>query len=258
MAFKRLSVLQLSAVMKDTDTIIIDTRDIQSFTTGHIPGAITISEQIMSQLIRTRNKPRTIVVYCYRGISSLDICHLLTSAGLNEVYNLEGGWQAWADVYQKPGAAMSGMATRWMHDHGFETGNLNDRIANGMSPVMVSAKEGNSDILWELLEAGADVNLVNDDENSALWFACFNANTVIIQMLIEYGATLNNQNVNGATCLIYAASSGKYDVVKTLIEAGAEIKPKTLDGFNALDSAASLPVFKYLKSIYKENYAVSA
>jgi rhodanese-related sulfurtransferase len=253
MAFKPLSVLQLPELMKDADTVIIDIRDTQSFTADHIPGAVAISDQVISQLIRTRNQPRTVVVYCYRGISSKDICRLLSSAGLSEVYNLEGGWQAWADIHQKPGAALSGQATRWLQKYGFEHGNLNSRIENGMSPLMVAAKDGNTEVLWELLESGADVNLLNDDENPALWFACFNGNPAIINMLIEYGAKVNSQNVNGATCLIYASSAGKFDVVKTLVEAGAEINVQTLDGFNALDSAASLPVLRYLKPLYAES-----
>jgi rhodanese-related sulfurtransferase len=250
MAFKPLMVLQLPELLKDPDTVVIDIRDTQSFEADHIPGAIAISDQVMSQLIRSRSQPRPVVVYCYRGISSKDICRLLASAGLSEVYNLEGGWQAWAEVHQKPGAALSGRATRWMQDHGFEQGILNSRIANGMTPLMVAAKDGDTEVLWELLESGADVNLLNDDQNPALWFACFNGNPDIIKMLIEYGAKLDSQNVNGATCLIYAASAGKFEVVKTLVEAGAGIEATTFDGFNALDSAASLPVLKYLKPLY--------
>lgn len=258
MNFKPLTVLQLPELMNDGETVILDIRDNQSYEADHIPGALLISDQVISQLVRTRSQKRNIVVYCYRGVSSLDICRLLASAGMPDVYNLEGGWQAWAEVHQKAEAAMSGTATRWMHEHGFENGNLNSRITNGMSPVMEAAKEGNADILWELLEAGANVNMLNEDLNPALWFACFNGNTDIIRMLINYGAKLDNQNVNGATCLIYAASAGKFDVVKTLVEAGAELKTETLDGFNALDSAASLPVLKYLKTAYSGALAKTA
>ena len=250
MAFKPLSVLQLPELMKEPTTVIIDIRDVQSYNTDHIPGAIAMSDQVISQLIRNRKSAPTVVVYCYRGISSKDICRLLSSAGLSEVYNLEGGWQAWADVHQVPGAALSGAATRWLQAQGFASSRLEGCIGNGMTPLMVAAKEGNSEVLWELLESGADVNAFNDDANPALWFACFNGNPEIIKMLIEYGAKLDTQNINGATCLIYAASAGKFEVVKTLVEAGAEIKPQTLDGFNALDSAASLPVLRFLKPLY--------
>lgn len=250
MSFKPLSVLQLPQLMEDPNTVIIDIRDNQSYEADHIPGAALISDQIISQLIRNRKQVASVVVYCYRGISSKDICRLLSSAGLQDVYNLEGGWQAWAEVHAKPGAALSGMATRWMQKQGFKATSLEGRIDNGMTPLMIAARDGETEILWELLESGADVDALNNDGNPALWFACFNGNPEVIKMLIEYGAKLDSQNVNGATCLIYAASAGKFEVVKTLVEAGAEIKPETLDGFNALDSAASLPVLKYLKPLY--------
>jgi len=250
MAFKLLSVLQFSELMKDPDIVVLDIRDKQSFETQHIPGAVAISDQIIGQLIRRKNKAQPVVVYCYHGISSQDICRLLVAAGLTQVYNLEGGWQAWMEVNETSSPVLSSQVNRWLEQKGFEAGNINGRIGNGMTPLMVAAKEGKSEILWALLESGADVNLLNNDENSALWFACFNGNPGVIKMLIEYGAKLDSQNVNGATCLIYAASAGKFEVVKTLIDAGAEIKATTFDGFTALDSAASLAVLRFLKPLY--------
>lgn len=38
------------------------------------------------------------MVYCAHGNSSRDICHLLSSMGFKEVYNLEGGWLAWQNL----------------------------------------------------------------------------------------------------------------------------------------------------------------
>ena len=253
MVYMPLSVLQLREFIEDPECLIIDIRDMQSFETNHIPGAVAMSDQVIIQLIRSKQKDRPVVVYCYRGISSRDICRLLVSSGYRQVYNLEGGWQAWNDINEEPGSILSVQTTRWLSQQGFDANNINSRIKNGMSPLMVAAKEGNIDTLWELLEAGADVNLLNDDENPAIWFACFSGKESIVNMLIEYGAKLDNQNVNGATCLIYAASTGKIDVVKALVEAGAEIESKTLDGFTALDSAASIPVLRYLRPLYVES-----
>lgn len=145
---------------------------------------------------------------------------------------------------------LSAVAQDWLRASGFETDNLNSRIDNGMSSLMVAARHARADIVAELLEAGADVNLLNDDENPALWFACVGGDLGIVRRLIEAGANLDNQNVNGATSLIYAASAGKRAVVEALVEAGADLSRQTLDGFTALDSAATLPVLKYLKPRY--------
>lgn len=141
-------------------------------------------------------------------------------------------------------------SVEWAKRYGFEHDNINSRIENGMSPLMLAAMQDERDRVQVLLNHGADVNLLNDDENNALWFACVSNNLLIVRKLIESGCNINNQNVNGATCLIYAASTGKFDIVRELIRAGADIRKQTLDGFNALDSATTLPILKFLKPVY--------
>lgn len=140
--------------------------------------------------------------------------------------------------------------TKWAEQHAFDVTNINSRIENGMSPLMLAAMQGDPAKVNALLIGGANVNLVNDDENNALWFACFSNQIQIARELIHYGCNINNQNVNGATCLIYAASTGKYDIASELIQVGADISKKTLDGYNALDSTTTLPILKMLKPLY--------
>ena len=141
--------------------------------------------------------------------------------------------------------------TNWAEHHAFDLTNINSRIENGMSPLMLAAMQGDPAKVNALLIGGANVNLVNDDENNALWFACFSNQIQIAHELIRHGCDVNNQNVNGASCLIYAASTGKYDFVRELIQASADISKQTLDGYNALDSATTLPILKMLKPLYR-------
>lgn len=135
----------------------------------------------------------------------------------------------------------------WAKENHFDTRDINSLTCNAMTPLMLSAMQGNVEMVQALLAAGADTDLLNDDENNALWFACVSNITSIVDEILRYGCNIDNQNVNGATCLIYAASSGKLDIVKQLVEAGADISKQTLDGFNALDSATTLSILKYLK-----------
>ena len=138
----------------------------------------------------------------------------------------------------------------WARHHCFDHDNINSRIENGMSPLMLAAMQGDRDIVQMLLNQSPDVNLLNDDENNALWFACVSNNLLIVRELIRSGCNINNQNVNDATCLIYSASTGKFDIVRELFWAGADIRKQTLDGFNALDSATTLKILKFLKPVY--------
>lgn len=138
----------------------------------------------------------------------------------------------------------------WAEQHGFDCSDINSRIDNATTPLMQAAIQGDISIVKSLIDAGAEVNYVNADDNNALWFACVSNSPEIVLQLVEAGCNINNQNVNGATCLIYASSAGKFEIVKTLVQAQADISCKTLDGFNALDSATTLPILKYLKPVY--------
>lgn len=138
----------------------------------------------------------------------------------------------------------------WVRENHFDINNINSRIYNAMTPLMLAAMQGNTVAVRALLSAGADTDLLNDDENNALWFACVSNDASIVEEILRHGCNIDNQNVNGATCLIYASSSGKLETVKALVQAGADTSRQTLDGFNALDSATKLSILKYLKQSY--------
>ena len=250
MSYLTLFAEQVPSLLDESDTVVFDIRDRGSFDREHLPGAQPVDDAIINLLIRVRNTARPILVYCYHGNSSRDLCQLLAGFGFTRVYNLDDGWLAWAGYRDRLEVQLTGFTRTWMHNLGFNTSNLNARINNGMSALMVAAVQSQTDIVKELLNAGADVNLLNNDRNAALWFACICGDTSVIKQLISHDADIDNQNVNGATCLIYAASTGKYSIVKTLIDAGADIGRQTRDGFNALDAAATLPVLRLLKPYY--------
>lgn len=246
MSYQSLLVSEVSDLCTQTETHILDCRDPRSYEQGHIPGAQLVSDEVIKRLARG-DKDQPVLVYCYHGISSRDLATFLTNVGFTAVFNLEGGWQAWADLQNQLTVAVSEQLESWLLDQGFPLGNLNGRVRNGMTPLMQAAMLAENEFLQVLLEAGADVNLLNDDMNNALWFACVSESAEIIATLIEYGIDLNNSNINGASSLIYAASAGKYPVVQQLVEAGADLSLQTLDGFTALDSASTIEVLRFLK-----------
>lgn len=247
MAYQPLTVQELESILDRDNAVLLDIRDKHSYQQAHIPGAQLADDRTIRRLIGERQPGRHIVVYCYHGNSSRDFCGLLTGFGFTRLYNLEGGWQAWQNARSSLTAVATGALAEWLEREGFDTSNLNSRAANGMSPLMLAAQQGRLPFVEQLIEAGADVNLLNDDGNAALWFACVSNNSDLVARLVRAGADLDNQNVNGATCLIYAASTGKLAVVGTLIDAGADPSRQTLDGFTALDCASTLPVLRFLK-----------
>lgn len=246
MSYATILASEVADLCAKTETQILDCRDPRSYEQGHLPGAQLINDALIQRLART-SKQQPVIVYCYHGVSSRDLAEFLVKFGFTNVLNLEGGWQAWANHHNQLTAAISEQLQKWLVDQGFAPGNLNARSDNGMTPLMQAAMLAETTFVKMLLEAGADVNLLNDDLNNALWFACVSESAEIISLLVEYGININNRNINGASCLIYAASAGKFDVVRQLVEAGTDLRLETEDGFTALDSASTIEVLRYLK-----------
>lgn len=136
----------------------------------------------------------------------------------------------------------------WLIDRGFSKTNLNGRGKNGDTPLIVAAREVNIKILKRVIDFGVDVNICNNDNNNAIWAACFANSLESVELLFKSGCNINNQNVNGATALIYAASASKEELVELLIRLGAKTDLKTLDDFSALDSASTPKILKLLKN----------
>jgi rhodanese-related sulfurtransferase len=247
MSYHDLHPARLHDLRAEPELLILDMRDPASLAQGHIEGAQPVSDALLRQLMKQRHHERPVLVYCYHGNSSRDLCQFIAGFGYTRVYNLVGGWQGWQQFTQTE--APSPALSAWLVEHGFPADSLHARIDNGMSPLMLAALKGERALVEELLAVGADPNHVNDDDHHALWFACVHGDPELVSLLIAHGANVDNQNVNGATCAIYAASTGKLDVLKRLVDAGANLDRETSGGYSALESASTLPVLKYLRRV---------
>jgi len=254
MSYHDLHPADVHALRAEPELLILDTRDPASYAQGRLEGAQPVSDALLRQLMKSRQRERPVLVYCYHGNSSRDLCQFIAGFGYTRVYNLVNGWQGWLQFTQtatsasRPTAPSPALAA-WLTEHGFPLDRLHARIDNGMSPLMLAALKGERSLVEELLALGADPNHVNDDDHHALWFACVHGDPELVSLLIAHGAHVDNQNVNGATCAIYTASTGKLDVLKRLVEAGARLDKETSGGYTALDSASTLPVLKYLRGV---------
>ena len=83
-----------------------------------------------------------------------------------------------------------------------------------------------------LLEAGADVNSVDDEHATPLHYACTNnETTTIIDLLLAHGANVCARTLSGSQPL-HRAWSAK--VIRRLLEYGADVNALTSDECNAL------------------------
>ncbi len=139
----------------------------------------------------------------------------------------------------------------WLQKKGYSAENLDQQRDNGATALIVASREGEIDVVQDLLASNVNINLTNNDGNNALWFACFRNNLPLMALLINAGIEIDNQNDNGVTVLMYAASSGKIDAVRLLLNAGANPYLKNLDDFRAIEFASTVEIFNLLRKVIK-------
>ena len=102
-----------------------------------------------------------------------------------------------------------------------------------------------------MIRAGADVNGRNGtDEPTVLMAACLNGMGAVVDAAIDAGANLNVQDDQGWTAMAYAVDAGQLDIVKSLVNAGASLGTSHVTGkFYFLHDAATQgmePMITYL------------
>ena len=99
---------------------------------------------------------------------------------------------------------------------------LNLTDDNGDTASMLAVKTGQTDVLRMLLEAGADIS----GSRNPLFIAARRGHKEITQMLINAGADVTARDSRGHTPLTIALSSQQFQVAQTLMghKAGEEIK----------------------------------
>lgn len=76
--------------------VLLDVRDEWEYKTTHLDHALWIPLAELPRRIRELNPYIEIVVYCHRGMRSLDATYLLQQLGFKRVRSLVGGIDRWA------------------------------------------------------------------------------------------------------------------------------------------------------------------
>lgn len=102
------------------------------------------------------------------------------------------------------------------------------------TPLMTAVREGKADIVRQLIEAGASVDLKDADGTTALLHAASLGEDPSLQLLLQAATTLEARDASGQTALIRAAGGGWPSVTRILIEAGADTNLRDNRGETAL------------------------
>lgn len=247
--FQGVQVETVCELLKRDAIRVLDARDRASFEQARIAPAVHLSSTNLDELIFGTPKHAPVLIYCYHGHASKTYAQTFVDFGFQEVYSLEGGFDAWCKAQAASTApGLSATLKHWLTQHDYPTHGIDTTAAHGITPLMRASLEGNAVIVAELIQAGARIDTKNIDGNNALWLACVGENLEVFDLLVAAGIDIDHQNDNGATCLMYAASSGKAAVLKKLLTAGANTQIKTLDDFTALGMAATLDCLTLLRN----------
>ena len=87
----------------ETDFILVDVRRPDEYNAGHIPGAVLLTNETISETTAERvlkNKDQKILVYCRSGQRSRDAARKLSALGYTNVVNI-GGIMSWKGKIEK-------------------------------------------------------------------------------------------------------------------------------------------------------------
>ncbi|GAB2678674.1 thiosulfate sulfurtransferase GlpE [Aliiglaciecola sp. 3_MG-2023] len=93
--FEHISVEQTQGLLADKKARLVDIRDEQSFAAGHVEGAVHLTNGSLQQFMSETEFETPVIVCCYHGISSQQAAQFLIHQGFEQVYSMDGGFEAW-------------------------------------------------------------------------------------------------------------------------------------------------------------------
>lgn len=112
-------------------------------------------------------------------------------------------------------------------------------MKGGDSPLILASRNGYLDIVQFLISSGANTEIINFAEDTALTVACMNNHLDVAKFLISSGANVHaSYDDDGETSLNIASSLGYLEIVKLLILSGAYIETENFYRNTPLINAA--------------------
>ena len=90
-----ISNININELLNMKNINIIDIRSIEKYNDNHIPNAINIPQEIiLLNPNKYLDKNIRYYIYCQKGMSSYNICRILTTMGY-KVTNINGGYESY-------------------------------------------------------------------------------------------------------------------------------------------------------------------
>jgi rhodanese-related sulfurtransferase len=97
MPITQYTVKQLQqSLQQSEDLLLLDVREDSEYAFAHIKGSVHIPLQQLPQRLGELQPTQKLVVICHHGVRSQHACQFLEYSGFNNLYNLQGGIDAWS------------------------------------------------------------------------------------------------------------------------------------------------------------------
>lgn len=93
--FAHISVQETQKKLLEGEVRIVDIRDDAAFAAGHIKDSIQLTNGSLHSFMSDVEFDTPVIVCCYHGVSSQQAAQFLIHQGFEEVYSLDGGFEAW-------------------------------------------------------------------------------------------------------------------------------------------------------------------
>jgi len=106
--------------------------------------------------------------------------------------------------------------------------------SKGIPLLILAIRSKHREVAYLLMEAGSNVNKISADRgSSALMEATVQGDREMVEELLDRGADLNLRSKNGQTALMLAIGEGKSEIAQLLIHRGADLSPVDALGMTA-------------------------
>ena len=93
--FTRISASEAKSKIDEGNVQIIDVRTPGEYAGGHVPGALNIPHMAVVSRKADLDTDKELVFICQVGSRSALACEFAAALGFKELYNVEGGTEAW-------------------------------------------------------------------------------------------------------------------------------------------------------------------
>ena len=94
-SFKEIEVEKAKELIDQGGVTVVDIRNEDVYEEAHIAHAILVNDHNIEEFVKTADKNKPLICYCYHGFSSQSAAAYFIENGFQEVYSMIGGFEGW-------------------------------------------------------------------------------------------------------------------------------------------------------------------